>query len=103
MLWDGRGRAGLARHFGPELWSVARVNRRPLRKDKPVIVFEVNDMSCGHCVSTITQALKAADPGAAVRVDLATHRVEVQAPAADAPRLGETIRAAGYTPVLVQA
>jgi copper chaperone len=26
-----------------------------------MISFEVNDMTCGHCVSTITKALKTAD------------------------------------------
>ena len=34
-------------------------------------VFNVQGMSCGHCVKAITQALQAKDPAASVRVDLA--------------------------------
>ena len=64
-----------------------------------MIAFEVNDMTCGHCASTITQALKAADRDAKVHIDLATHRVQVEPGAADAQELAEAIRGAGYTPV----
>ena len=66
-----------------------------------MIAFEVNDMTCGHCASTITQALKAADRDAKVHIDLATHRVQVEPGAADARKLAEAIREAGYTPVPV--
>lgn len=62
-----------------------------------MISFEVNDMSCGHCVRAITQAVQAADPGAQVQVDLATHRVQVQPVAADAAVLRAAIEEAGYT------
>ena len=68
-----------------------------------MISFEVKDMTCGHCVSTITKALKAADKGAKVEIDLATHRVQVQPAAADAEELAEAITEAGYTPVPVAA
>jgi copper chaperone len=64
-----------------------------------MIAFEVKDMTCGHCVSTITKALKAADKDAKVRIDLASHRVEVESAAADADDLAEAIKDAGYTPV----
>jgi copper chaperone len=64
-----------------------------------MIAFDVQDMTCGHCVSTVTKAVQAADRDARVRVDLATHRVEIEPAAADAERLAEAIRAAGYTPV----
>ena len=63
-----------------------------------MIAFEVTDMTCRHCVNTITQALKAADPDAKVQIDLAAHRVQVEAPAAQASQLAEAIREAGYTP-----
>lgn len=62
-----------------------------------MIHFEVNDMTCGHCVRAITQAVQAADPGAQVQVDLATHRVQVQPVAADAAVLRAAIEEAGYT------
>lgn len=66
-----------------------------------MIAFEVNDMTCGHCASTITKALKAADKDAKVQIDLATHRVQVEPAAADAAELEEAIKEAGYTPVPV--
>ena len=68
-----------------------------------MIAFEVKDMTCGHCVSTITKALKAADRDAKVQIDLATHRVQVEPVSADAEELAEAIKDAGYTPVSVEA
>jgi copper chaperone len=41
-------------------------------------VFNVQGMSCGHCVRAITQALQARDPAASVRVDLAAKEVGVE-------------------------
>ena len=35
-------------------------------------------MTCGHCVSAVTNAIKQADPQAAIDIDLTTHRVRVQ-------------------------
>ena len=64
-----------------------------------MIAFEVNDMSCGHCVRAITEAVKAADSRADVHVDLARHRVEIEPGDADAAALAGVIREAGYTPV----
>jgi copper chaperone len=68
-----------------------------------MITFEVNDMTCGHCVGAITGALKAIDPEAAIRVDLATHRVQVGPVRAGAEAVAAAIRDAGYTPVPVEA
>lgn len=68
-----------------------------------MIAFEVNDMTCGHCVSTITKALKATDKEAKIQIDLATRRVQVEAVSADAEELAEAIKDAGYTPVAVEA
>lgn len=68
-----------------------------------MIAFEVNDMTCGHCVSTITKALKATDKDAKVQIDLASHRVQVEPVSADAAELADAIKDAGYTPVPVQA
>jgi copper chaperone len=64
-----------------------------------MIAFQVNDMTCGHCASTITKAVKQADQAAQVRVDLAAHRVEIDAVDADAAELADAIKEAGYTPV----
>ena len=40
-------------------------------------VFQVEGMSCGHCVGAVTQAVKSVDPQAEVKIDLATGKVEV--------------------------
>lgn len=67
-----------------------------------MIAFQVNDMTCGHCVGAITRAVEAADPGAAVRIDLATHRVQVEPGSADTASLEAAIREAGYTPIAIE-
>jgi copper chaperone len=61
--------------------------------------FQVDDMTCGHCISVITKAIKGVDASASVNIDLATHRVDV-ASAADAAKFSAAIRQAGYTPAL---
>ena len=66
-----------------------------------MVTFEVNDMTCGHCVSAITKAVRFADPGAKVQVDLATHRVQIEPTGSRADVLGDAIKVAGYTPVTV--
>lgn len=64
-----------------------------------MIVFNVNDMTCGHCVDAVTKAVKAIDPGATVAVDLGTKRVQIDGSGTDAPALKSAIANAGYTPV----
>ncbi len=66
-------------------------------------VFRVDDMTCGHCVSTITKALQATDKDAKVTIDLAQHLVMVEPTEASAQELNDAITEAGYTPVPVQA
>lgn len=39
------------------------------------IELKVSGMSCEHCVRAVTQAIRAEDPGAEVRVDLAAGTV----------------------------
>ena len=68
-----------------------------------MITFEVNDMTCGHCVSTITKALKATDKDAQVQIDLARHLVQVEPVTADAAELADAIQEAGYTPTAVES
>ena len=63
-----------------------------------MIAFEVNDMTCGHCVRAITQAVKQADAAAAVSVDLATRRVEISASVVGEAALQAAIEQAGYSP-----
>ena len=58
-------------------------------------VFDVPDMSCQHCVATISKALAAEMPGVPVAIDLARHEVRVSG---DAARAEHAIREAGYEP-----
>jgi copper chaperone len=59
--------------------------------------FEVPNLRCAHCVRSVTEAVQQADTAAQVRVDLASHRVEVDS---RAPRdtLVQVLTAAGYAP-----
>jgi copper chaperone len=68
-----------------------------------MISFQVDDMTCGHCVSSITKAVKAVDGEAKVQIDLATHRVDIEPTGTDAAELSDAIKEAGYTPVAVAA
>lgn len=65
--------------------------------------FRVDDMTCGHCASTITKALKAADRNARVTIDLGQHLVMVEPTEADTQELSDAIAEAGYTPVPAEA
>ena len=64
-----------------------------------MIAFDIKDMSCGHCVSTVTKAIQGVDRAATVTIDLARHRVEIEPAAASAQELSDAITEAGYTPV----
>ena len=68
-----------------------------------MVTFRVDDMTCGHCVSTITRAVKAADRDAKVRIDLLMHLVEIEPSGLDADALRNVIKEAGYTPVAAAA
>ena len=63
-----------------------------------MIEFRVADMTCGHCASTITRAVRDVDPGARVEVDLRAQRVRIEAASAARAELREAIAEAGYTP-----
>lgn len=58
-------------------------------------VFNVEGMSCGHCVKAITQAVQAKDPAASVRVDLAAREVGVES-ALSVEQVIELISEEGY-------
>jgi copper chaperone len=64
-----------------------------------MISFRVDDMTCNHCVSTVTKAVTALDRDARVTIDLAQHRVDVEPAAATPQQIREAIEEAGYTPV----
>jgi copper chaperone len=57
--------------------------------------FQVQGMSCGHCVGAVTDAVKSVDPQAQVKVDLATGRVEVES-GQDHAAIARAIEEEGY-------
>ncbi|MBU6960697.1 cation transporter [Pseudomonas sp. CVAP len=59
-------------------------------------VFNVQGMSCGHCVRAITEALQAKDPAASVRVDLAAKEVGVESGELSADQVINLISEEGY-------
>ena len=60
--------------------------------------FSVQDMTCGHCAATITDAVKALDHAGRCEIDLAGKRVKVES-AFPADRVAAAIAKAGFTPV----
>ncbi|QCP54345.1 heavy-metal-associated domain-containing protein [Trinickia violacea] len=67
-----------------------------------MIAFEVNDMTCGHCVSTITKALKSVDNHARFTIDQTKRLVTIESADADPKALQDAIEDAGYTPTRVE-
>ncbi|RZU38344.1 copper chaperone [Fluviicoccus keumensis] len=66
-----------------------------------MIVFNVHDMTCGHCAGLINKAVHDIDPAARVEIDLTTHRVTIASATAEAGELRQAIQEAGYTPEVV--
>lgn len=59
--------------------------------------FQIDDMTCSHCASTITKAVHSLDQAAKVEIDLAAKRVRVESPVGPL-KLAAAIRGAGFTP-----
>ncbi len=57
--------------------------------------FNVPDMTCGHCVASVTKAVKALDPAAEVKADLASKTVSVET-ALPAAAVAMALDQAGY-------
>jgi copper chaperone len=66
-------------------------------KERTMIDIKVPDMTCGHCVSTITKAVKALDTTAKIEISLDEHRVHVESTASEEALL-HCIAQAGYSP-----
>ncbi|HWD33406.1 heavy-metal-associated domain-containing protein [Pseudomonas caricapapayae] len=58
-------------------------------------VFNVQGMTCGHCVKAVTRAVQAEDADAVVEVDLGQKQVKVQS-TLQAPQILQLIREEGY-------
>lgn len=61
-------------------------------------VFNVEGMTCGHCVRAVTQAVQAQDADAKVTVDLAAKQVSVESKL-DREEIAGLIKEEGYTVV----
>lgn len=59
--------------------------------------FHLPDMSCGHCVGAITQAVKAADAQAELDFKLAQHDVSIHSQLGR-EQLSQLLSEAGYPP-----
>ena len=57
--------------------------------------LQVENMSCGHCVASVTKAVRALDGTAQVDVDLASKQVKVQS-GASLDAVKAAIAEAGY-------
>lgn len=57
--------------------------------------FTLPDMSCGHCVQTVTKAVKSLDANAGVKADLPSKTVTVDT-SADAAAVARVLEEAGY-------
>lgn len=68
-----------------------------------MISYQVDDMTCGHCASTITKAVMATDKDAKIRIDLAQHLVTVEPAVASDQAISDAIVEAGYSPRRVEA
>lgn len=62
-----------------------------------MIELSVKDMTCGHCASSITRAVKDVDAAGQCEVDLAARRVRISS-THPATEFVEAIQEAGYTP-----
>ena len=57
----------------------------------------IPDMTCGGCARGVTQAVKSIDPGAEVKIDLDTRKVQVTT-SASAAAVKSVIAQAGFSP-----
>ncbi|MBJ6126854.1 heavy-metal-associated domain-containing protein [Microvirga sp. BT325] len=61
------------------------------------LTVPVDDMTCGHCAGTISQAIEADLPGTQVHADPATKIVSIRG-TTDTDTVRDIISRAGYTP-----
>ncbi|HEX5983539.1 MAG TPA: copper ion binding protein [Solirubrobacterales bacterium] len=62
------------------------------------LTLQVPDMSCGHCVQAVSDAVGKVAGVSDVKVDLDAKRVEVEGEGVEAAQVTEAIREAGYEP-----
>ena len=62
-----------------------------------MLILDIPNMTCGHCVRAITQAVTAADPAAKVQADLAKRQVQVDT-TVSRDAVAASLTEAGYQP-----
>ena len=65
-----------------------------------MIEYTIKDMTCGHCASRVTQAVKSVDAQAAVTIDVAKKYVRIDN-ARDIDAIAAALTEAGYPPAPV--
>jgi copper chaperone len=60
-----------------------------------MIELTLPDMTCGHCVASVTRTVQQLDATARVTIDLPTHKVQIET-AADAAAVRAALAAEGY-------
>ena len=64
-----------------------------------MIELNVNDMTCGGCVASITRVVKGLDANATIDADVASKRVKIES-VIDSDKVLAAIADAGYHPVM---
>ena len=59
--------------------------------------FQIDNMACGGCARSITQAIHSVDPQAKVAIDLPLKRVDVES-GADESAMAAVLEDVGYPP-----
>ncbi len=67
----------------------------PITKGNAMFNVRIPSISCGHCVRTITEAIKALDPAATVNVEMDSKIVSIDTQAAPAA-ITASLASAGY-------
>jgi copper chaperone len=67
-------------------------------EETAMVELKVDEMTCGHCVRAVTQAVRRVDPQAEVEVDLGSKRVRVEG-ASSPDDLIRALDGAGYAAV----
>lgn len=62
------------------------------------LTLRVPDMSCGHCVASVSDAVREVEGVADVSVDLGAKRVDVEGEGLELDPVAQAIREAGYEP-----
>lgn len=63
--------------------------------------FQIKDMTCSHCVKTISEAITTIDAEAELDFDLMSHELTIDSQKLNDAAQKKTLEDAGFTPKLV--